>query len=108
MSHLGVVFNVLQRFSFRDVTLDHRGIHHQLGTLDIQMIRTEMCVFAPDLRDSLSVSLIENSLKWHIHLLLSRLDCLLNLYIIKEYGGMRQCQRLKTKISIEHNRTKIK
>ena len=87
MSHLGVAFNVLQRFSFRDAVLDHRGIHHQLGTLAIQMIRAEMCVFVPDLRDFLSVLLIENSLKRHAHLLISRPDCLLNSYIVKEHGG---------------------
>ena len=80
MSHLGVAFNVLQRFSFRDAALDHRGIHHQLGTLAIQMIRAEMCVFVPDLRDSLSVRGLSKIiiLKRHVHLLIRRLDCLLN------------------------------
>ena len=87
MSHLGVAFNVLQRFSFRDAVLDHRGIHHLLGTLAIQMIRAEICVFVPDLRVFPSVLLTENSLKRHAHLLISRLDCLLNSYIDKEHAG---------------------
>ena len=52
------IFNVLQRFSFRDAARDLRGIHHLLGTLAIQMIRAEMCVFVPDLRDSLSVRVL--------------------------------------------------
>ena len=101
MSHLGVAFNVLQRFSFRDAALDHRGIHQQLGTLAIQMIRAEMCVFVPHLRDSLSVRLIENSLKRHVHLLLNRLDILLKSYLVREHGGNAPMPTIENK-NIKH------
>ena len=40
MSHLGVEFNVLQRFCFRDTTLGHRGIHHQLCTFLLYPMRS--------------------------------------------------------------------
>ena len=61
------------------------------------MIRAEMCVFVPDLRDSLSVCLIENILKRHVHLLFITLDCLLNSYIVKEHGGYAPMPTIENK-----------
>ena len=107
MSHLGVAFNVLQKFSFRDAVLGHRGIHHQRGSLAIQMIKAEMCLFVSDLRDFLSILLIENSLKRHAHLLINRLDYLLNSYIVKEHARHAPMPTIQTKISNTHTRTKI-